>query len=41
MKKTEPIQQPDKASLDRMADLTRRIVAVKKSEMPKPKKTKA
>jgi hypothetical protein len=36
--KTPKPVPPSKASLDRMADLTRRIVAVKKSELPKVKK---
>lgn len=31
---------PSKESLQRLADLTQRIVAVKKSELPKPKKPK-
>jgi hypothetical protein len=30
----------EKSSLDRLADLTRRIVKVKKSELPKAKPTK-
>jgi hypothetical protein len=29
-----------KSSLDRMADLTRKVIAVKKSEIPKVKPTK-
>ena len=39
-KQTMSAQSPAKTSLDRMADLTRRIVAVKKSELPKTKKRK-
>jgi hypothetical protein len=35
-----PTTAPSKASLDRMADLTRRIVAVKKSELQSPRKAK-
>jgi hypothetical protein len=38
--KTPPPAQPEKSSLERMADLTRRIIAVKKTELPKAKPTK-
>jgi hypothetical protein len=40
MKPTEPPRTNGKTPLEKMTDLTRCIVAVRKEELPKPKKAK-
>jgi hypothetical protein len=40
MKSTGPPRTNGKTPLEKMTDLTRRIVAVRKEDLPKPKKRK-
>ena len=40
MKPPDPPRTNGKTPLEKMIDLTRRIVAVKKEELPKPRKKK-
>jgi hypothetical protein len=40
MKTNPPVPTNGKTPLEKMTDLTRRIVAVRKEDLPKPKKTK-
>jgi hypothetical protein len=38
MKRAGPVPTNGKTPLERMTDLTRRIIAVRKDELPKPKR---